>query len=147
LPTSGISYNQLAVIALADGNFFRASYQLYRALSAKEPHPQADTNLRRAFYKISAAWKSNELSTVPAMTAGASLPRGLVAVYLRLLSTYYHGKVFSEREELENEVLTQLAVDLRSRPTESSPVKMVMINIAAGHAAEARVLKSGGMLG
>ena len=40
-PASGASHNQLAVIALADGNHLRATYHLYRALSAHEPHPSA----------------------------------------------------------------------------------------------------------
>lgn len=142
LPSSGNSYNQLAVIALADTNLFRATYQLYRALSAEDPHPQADTNLKRAFYKISGAWKGKELLTDPATTAGANLPSGLVAFYLRLLSLYHHGKDFAERNELEAEVISQLEVDLKKRPAEGTPLKMVMINIAAGHAAQERLLKA-----
>jgi len=145
LPSSGIPHNQLAILALADNNLFRAAYQLYRALSAEEPHPQAEMNLRRTFYKISDAWKKNELSTTPTLTGGASLPRGLVAFFLRLLSTYYHGKTFSERDELEAEVISQLKVDLKNRPAEAPPSKMVIVNIAAGHAAQDRLLKSEGM--
>jgi len=145
LPSSGLSYNQLAVIALSDGNLFRATYQLYRALSSEEPHPQAENNLRRAFYKISAAWKANELSTIPAMTAGAGLPSGLIALYLRLISIFYHGKSFSEREELETEVITQLETNLTTKETDSSPTKLVIINIAAGHAAQERLMRAEGM--
>lgn len=144
LPGSGFSYNQLAVVALADGNLFRATYQLYRALCAEKPHPQAEPNLKKAFYQISEAWKNNELSKTPAMTAGAGLPQGLVAFYLWLVSNYYHGKSLAERESLENEILSQLAVDLKQRSTESSPAKLVMINIASGHAAQERLVASKG---
>lgn len=101
-------------------------------------------NLRRTFYKISDAWKKNELSTIPTLTGGASLPKGLVAFFLRLLSTYYHGKAFSERDELEAEVISQLRVDLKKEPAEAPPAKLVIVNIAAGHAAQDRLLKSEG---
>jgi hypothetical protein len=60
-PASGASQNQLAIIALADGNHLRATYHLYRALSAQEPHPTAKGNLEIELRKIMSAWAKREL--------------------------------------------------------------------------------------
>lgn len=144
LPSSGLSYNQLAVIALLDGSLFRATYQLWRSLSTEEPHPQADQNLERASKKVNTAWKDADLKDNPSMTAGAGLPRSMVACYLRLISQTYLGRSFVGREELENEVVNQLAVDLRKQSPESSPHKLVIINIAAGHREQENLEKSVG---
>nr|XP_001398361.2 hypothetical protein ANI_1_180154 [Aspergillus niger CBS 513.88] len=107
-PASGAPHNQLAVIALADGNHLRATYHLYRALAAQEPHPSAKGNLEIEFRKVMNAWVKREL--IRPEDAGIDFP---------------------EHDELESEVLNQLAVDLKERSLEGTLQKFCLINIAA----------------
>ncbi|PWY85745.1 hypothetical protein BO94DRAFT_467471 [Aspergillus sclerotioniger CBS 115572] len=107
-PASGAPHNQLAVIALADGNHLRATYHLYRALGAQEPHPSAKGNLEIEFRKVMTAWTKREL--IRPEDAGIDFP---------------------EHDELESEVLNQLAVDLKERSLEGTLQKFCLINIAA----------------
>ncbi|KKA21903.1 hypothetical protein T310_4067 [Rasamsonia emersonii CBS 393.64] len=114
-PDSGASHNQLAVIALADGNHLRATYHLYMALSAKDPHPTSKGNLEIEFRKIMNAWAKREL--IPREDAG--IPgKALTPWFVYLHAQCYKGVDFPEHDELENEVLSQLAVDLKERSLE-----------------------------
>ncbi|KAL1968992.1 hypothetical protein VTN77DRAFT_826 [Rasamsonia byssochlamydoides] len=134
-PNSGASHNQLAVIALADGNHLRATYHLYRALSAQEPHPTSKGNLEIEFRKIMNAWAKREL--IPREDAG--IPgKALTPWFVYLHAQCYKGVDFPEHDELENEVLSQLAVDLKERSLEGTLQKFVLINIAAEDFARAR---------
>ena len=127
-PASGASHNQLAVIALADGNHLRATYHLYRALTAKESHPSAKGNLEIEFKKVMNAWAKREL--IPQKDAG--IPgRSLAPWFVYLHAQCYKGLDFAEHDELENEVISQLAVDLKERSLESTLQKFCLINIAA----------------
>ncbi|CRG87105.1 Protein SMG7 [Talaromyces islandicus] len=127
-PASGASHNQLAVIALADGNHLRATYHLYRALSAQEPHPTSKGNLEIELRKILSAWAKREL--IPREDAG--IPgKALTPWFVYLHAQCYKGLDFTEHDELENEVLSQLAVDLKERSLEGALQKFVLINIAA----------------
>ncbi|OJJ68695.1 hypothetical protein ASPBRDRAFT_133555 [Aspergillus brasiliensis CBS 101740] len=112
-PASGAPHNQLAVIALADGNHLRATYHLYRALAAQEPHPSAKGNLEIEFRKVMNAWVKRELIR----PEDAGIPG--------------RGIDFPEHDELESEVLNQLAVDLKERSLEGTLQKFCLINIAA----------------
>ncbi|PWY70230.1 hypothetical protein BO70DRAFT_343761 [Aspergillus heteromorphus CBS 117.55] len=120
-PSSGASHNQLAVIALADGNHLRATYHLYRALAAQEPHPSARGNLEIEFRKVMNAWAKREL--IPPEDAG--IP----------------GVDFPEHDELESEVLNQLAVDLKERSLEGTLQKFCLINIAAEEFSRTRTIE------
>lgn len=134
-PASGASHNQLAVIALADGNHLRATYHLYRALAAKEPHPTSKGNLEIEFRKIMNAWAKREL--IPREDAG--IPgRALTPWFVYLHAQCYKGIDFPEHDELENEVLSQLAVDLKERSLEGTLQKFCLINIAAEDFARVR---------
>lgn len=134
-PDSGASHNQLAVIALADGNHLRATYHLYRALSAKDPHPTSKGNLEIEFRKIMNAWAKREL--IPREDAG--IPgKALTPWFVYLHAQCYKGVDFPEHDELENEVLSQLAVDLKERSLEGTLLKFCLINIAAEDFARAR---------
>lgn len=134
-PASGASHNQLAVIALADGNHLRATYHLYRALSAQEPHPTSKGNLEIELRKILSAWAKREL--IPREDAG--IPgKALTPWFVYLHAQCYKGLDFSEHDELENEVLSQLAVDLKERSLEGTLQKFVLINIAAEYFANVR---------
>ncbi|KAL2852912.1 hypothetical protein BJY01DRAFT_259510 [Aspergillus pseudoustus] len=127
-PTSGASHNQLAVIALADANHLRATYHLYRALVAQEPYPAAKGNLEIEFRKVMSLWAKREL-IVP---EDAGIPgRALAPWFVYLHAQCYRGVDFPEHDELENEVLNQLAVDLKERSLEGTLQKFCLINIAA----------------
>jgi hypothetical protein len=127
-PTSGASHNQLAVIALADTNHLRATYHLYRALVAQEPYPAAKGNLEIEFRKVMSLWAKREL-IVP---EDAGIPgRALAPWFVYLHAQCYRGVDFPEHDELESEVLNQLAVDLKERSLEGTLQKFCLINIAA----------------
>lgn len=130
-PDSGISHNQLAVIALADGDHFRAVYNLYRSLAAKEPHPMAKGNLELEFKKVIAAWDRGELIGRQTSGQGNGAHRALKAWFVRLHSKCYRGEDFAGHDELENEVLSQLAVELKERSLEGLLQKFVLVNTAA----------------
>ena len=134
-PVSGASHNQLAVIALADGNHFRATYHLYRALSAQDPHPSAKGNLEIEFRKVMNAWAERELIR----PEDAGIPgRALAPWFVYLHAQCYKGNDFPEHDELESEVMSQLAVDIRERSLEGTLQKFCLVNIAAEDFARAR---------
>lgn len=134
-PASGASQNQLAIIALADGNHLRATYHLYRALSAQEPHPTAKGNLEIELRKIMSAWAKRELIR----PEDAGIPgRALTPWFLYLHAKCYKGTDFPEHDELESEVLSQLAVEIRERSLEGTLQKFCLINIAAEEFAKIR---------
>lgn len=63
IPESGSPHNQLAVISMNDGSNLSATYHLYRAVSVKEPFPEAGNNLALGFHKILKAFKSGKLGS------------------------------------------------------------------------------------
>ncbi|KAL4942645.1 hypothetical protein BDV06DRAFT_158939 [Aspergillus oleicola] len=127
-PASGASHNQLAVIALADANHLRATYHLYRALSAQEPYPTAKGNLEIEFKKVLGLWAKRELI----QPEDAGIPgRSLAPWFVYLHAQCYRGVDFPEHDELESEVLNQLAVDLKERSLEGTLQKFCLVNIAA----------------
>ncbi|KAL4788046.1 hypothetical protein BJX76DRAFT_228341 [Aspergillus varians] len=134
-PASGASHNQLAVIALADANHLRATYHLYRALSAQEPHPTAKGNLEIEFRKVMSLWAKRELIR----PEDAGIPgRSLAPWFVYLHAQCYRGVDFPEHDELESEVLNQLAVDLKERSLEGTLQKFCLINLAAEDFSRAR---------
>ncbi|OQE12226.1 hypothetical protein PENVUL_c001G07362 [Penicillium vulpinum] len=134
-PASGASQNQLAIIALADGNHLRATYHFYRALSAQEPHPTAKGNLEIELRKIMSAWAKRELIR----PEDAGIPgRALSPWFLYLHAKCYKGTDFPEHDELESEVISQLAVEIRERSLEGTLQKFCLINIAAEDFAKVR---------
>ncbi|KAJ5176942.1 uncharacterized protein N7482_002819 [Penicillium canariense] len=134
-PASGASHNQLAVIALADGNHFRATYHLYRALSAHSPHPSAKGNLEIEFKKVMNAWAKRELIR----PEDQGVPgKALAPWFVYLHAQCYKGNDFPEHDELESEVMSQLAVDIRERSHEGTLQKFCLVNIAAEDFARAR---------
>ncbi len=130
-PTSGASHNQMAVIALVDTNHLSATYHLYRALAVEEPHPSAKGNLEIEFRKIEEAWSKGELIKTDPVKNSQEPGKALVGWFMRLHARCYKGLDFPEHEELESEVLSQLAVDLKERSFEDTLSKLILINIAA----------------
>jgi len=135
LPSSGASFNQLAVIAVTDGNHLKALYHLYRALSAEDPHPAAKGNLEIEFKKILSAWSKGQLiQPQDQKKPGKALEAWFTCLHARC----YKGLEYSEHDELENEVLSQLSVDLKERALSSTLQKFSIINIAAEYLASMR---------
>jgi hypothetical protein len=134
-PASGASHNQLAVIALADGNHFRATYHLYRALSAHHPHPSAKGNLEIEFKKVMNLWVKRELIR----PEDQGIPgKALAPWFVYLHAQCYKGNDFPEHDELESEVMSHLAVDIRERSHEGTLQKFCLVNIAAEDFARTR---------
>ena len=138
-PASGASHNQLAVIALADHNHLRAMYHLYRALTAEEPHPSAKANLEIEHKKLEDAWRKGELLHNDPGRDSQAPGQALVGWFMRLHARCYKGIDFPEHSELESEVLSQLAVDLKKRSLDAVLNKFVLINVAAEHFAVVRL--------
>ncbi|KAK2766014.1 hypothetical protein FQN54_007529 [Arachnomyces sp. PD_36] len=132
-PSSGTSHNQLAIIALVDNNHLRATYHLYRALCALEPHPTSRKNLEIEFRKV-----LNKKNIIPSEDAG--IPgRALIPWFVYLHAECYKGVDFAEHDELENEVMSQLTVGLKERPLEAILQKFALINIAAEDVSKIRL--------
>lgn len=121
-PDKGSAHNQMAVIALADGNHLDAVYHLFRAIAVKEPHPLAEGNLEIEFKKIikqkRLAGKNDSMST-------------LVWWFVLLHARFHEGQEFSTRQELEKEVLSRLAILLKEQSLGDVLEKIVIISIAA----------------
>ena len=124
-PDSGSAHNQMAVIALADGNHLNAVYHLYRALAIKEPHLLARGNLDLEFKKITSAWEKNR--SQPKTDSLSTLVWWFVLLHAR----FYEGLEFATHDELEKEVLSRLALLLKEQPFGDTLEKIVIINVAA----------------
>ncbi|KAG0648521.1 smg-7, partial [Hyphodiscus hymeniophilus] len=133
-PNSGSSHNQMAVIALADGNHLDVLYNLYRAIACNEPHPAARKNLEVEFKKITTSWERN----APPPTRKDS-EATLILWFVRLHAKLYKGEEFSTYDELESEVLSRLALLLKEQSFEVTLEKFVLTNIAAEYFAALRV--------
>lgn len=134
-PGSGISYNQLAIVALADNDLFRAVYWLYRALSTEEPHPQADANLRRAFAKVSQAEHDGRLQD------GCS---GLTSSYLRAISRAHAKRLPSDLKILESQAVETLKHELVKEEPSTSLRKIFLIIFATTQDAQEHFTKAQG---
>ncbi|PGH08623.1 hypothetical protein GX51_01143 [Blastomyces parvus] len=138
-PDSGMSHNQLAVIGLADGNHLQATYHLYRALSAREPYPGAHGNLQIEFRKVLSVWAKGEL-----IASSTDEKATLISMFVYLHAQCYKGLDFPEHDELENEILSQMAVDLKELSLHPHLLqKFCLINIAAEAYANARRANEG----
>jgi hypothetical protein len=131
-PNSGSSHNQMAVIALEDSNHLDALYHLYCAIAVQEPHPLAKKNLEVEFKKISTAWETGAKSKNDSEGT-------LILWFVRLHAKLYKGEEFSTHDELENEVLSRLALLLKEQSFEDTLEKFVLTNIAAQYLAAERV--------
>ena len=138
-PSSGASHNQLAVMALADANHLRATYHLYRALAVEESHPNAKGNLEIEFKKIITAWDRGELINVNLHKDSQGSAKALLGWFMRLHARCYKGIEFPEHDELESEVLSQLAIELKERSMDAILHKVVLINITAEYFASVRL--------
>jgi hypothetical protein len=129
-PDSGHAPNQLAVIAREDGDHFRCVYHLYRSLASKEPYPSAKANLATEFKRVITAWDNGQLINNH-KSADGNTGRALIAWFIRLHSKLYKGEEFAAHDELEGEVLSHLAIELKERPLDSVLTKIILINMSA----------------
>ncbi|KAG9191469.1 hypothetical protein G6011_10203 [Alternaria panax] len=129
-PDSGHAPNQLAVIAREDGDHFRCVYHLYRSLASKEPYPSAKANLATEFKRVITAWDNGQLINNH-KSADGNTGRALIAWFIRLHSKLYKGEEFAAHDELEGEVLSHLAIELKERPLDSVLSKIILINMSA----------------
>ena len=136
-PSSGASYNQLAVIALADENHFNAIYYLYRAISVKNPFPTSRANLELDFKKVIDRHKKNALLPPQLQRKPGDV---LKAHFVFYHASCYSGVDFKQRSELENEILTHLAVDLKEYSLDGIVNRLTLINIAADHLARQKFI-------
>jgi hypothetical protein len=90
---------------------------LYRSLASKYPYPQAKANLETEFKRIIAAWEKGQLINNHKSSDGNNAGRAL----------------FAAHDELEGEVLSHLAIELKERPLDSILPKVILINLAAGY--------------
>lgn len=127
-PSSGMSYNQLAVIALADQDHLRAVYYLYRAISAPNAAPQAEGNLKIEFRKV-----KSKLTQGKPLSDVATIGDGNTDLLHRFL--LFHARCFEAgftgHEDQQSEILDLLANELRARPCDTLLRKFCLINIAA----------------
>ena len=132
----GSAHHQLAVVALTDNNHFRAVYHFYRALAAENPHANARTNLELEFKKVLIAWdKGEDVSSIGKERTAAAL----LAWFVRLHAKCDKGEEFTRHEELENEVMSQLAINVKERPLEGTLTRMCLANMAAQYSALERI--------
>jgi hypothetical protein len=117
-------------VSREDGDHFRTVYHLYRSLACKLPYPQARDNLETEFKRIIAAWDKGQLIRNN-KSADGNTGRALVAWFVRLHSKIYKGEEFAAHDELEGEVLSHLAIELKERPLDSILPKIILINLAA----------------
>jgi hypothetical protein len=129
-PDSGHAHNQLAVISREDGDHFRSVYHLYRSLATKIPYPQAKANLELEFKRVISAWEKGQLINNHKSFEGNKSGRALIAWFIRLHSRIYKGEEFAAHDELEGEVLSHLAIELKERPLDSILTKIILINFA-----------------
>ena len=117
-PTSGVPYNQLAIVSLAKGDWFSAVFWLYRARSTDSPHPQADANLQRAYTKIAQVDRDGKLQESD-IDATASL--------LRFLSKTFSGAIVHSLGSAD-QVVDGLELALQYDGPNAKSVKTILVN-------------------
>ncbi|KAH7080828.1 hypothetical protein FB567DRAFT_551621 [Paraphoma chrysanthemicola] len=130
-PEQGHAHNQLAVISREEGDHFRSVYHLYRSLASKIPYPQAKLNLETEFKRIISAWEKGQTINNHKSSDGNNAGRALITWFVRLHSRIFKNEEFAAHDELEGEVLSHLALELKERPLDSILPKIILINLAA----------------
>jgi hypothetical protein len=137
-PSSGLGHHQQAVVALQNKHHLRATYHLYRAITVDEPFPLALGNLQKEVDKTNVAWVKNTLIQKGPPNDPDASKNHLVGWFVRLHSMCYSGEEFSGHNELELEVLSQLANVVKQRDLDGTLMRMVLINVAAQYTAGER---------
>ena len=133
-PTSGMGYNQLAIIALADEDHFHVTYYLHRSLAVDH---KFTTNLDIEFKKILDRESKHREPSSPKDDPGFHLFCDRFVVFH---AKCHKGRIFKEHDALENELLNQLAAQVQGRTFDDVLQKICLINIAAESLAKKRVV-------
>ncbi|KAL8869013.1 MAG: hypothetical protein Q9174_004590 [Haloplaca sp. 1 TL-2023] len=134
-PSSGVSYNQLAIISKAQGDRTRTLYNLYRALSAYEPPATAFNNLDLELKKIR---EGKTPQTGKGFDDGleSSQSANLQRWFPLLHACYFDSDASGDYETLEGKMLSCLVAGLRERSLKTTAVnRLAVSNIAADFAA------------
>lgn len=134
-PYSGMGHHQQAVVALEQRRHLTAIFHLYRSICVREPHPNAENNLRLEFDKTLVAWEKGQLIHKGPPNDPDASKHVLVGWFVRMHSMCFQGKQFPSHEELEREVLSQLSSVIKQRSLDGTLMRMVLVNIAAQHTA------------
>jgi hypothetical protein len=86
--------------------------------------------LSTEFKRVIAAWDNGQLINNH-KSADGNTGRALIAWFIRLHSKLYKGEEFAAHDELEGEVLSHLAIELKERPLDSVLTKIILINMSA----------------
>jgi hypothetical protein len=124
-PTSGHSFNQLSVMALADGDHFRALYYLYRSLAMPHPFESAAGNLALELKKL----RKKIVDKAPVDTKLGDCE----IAFLKLHGLCYGDDGFPDFRESCQDVVLALAQVVRAEACNSSLLKVCLINIAASN--------------
>lgn len=127
-PDDGASYHQTAVLYQPSANHFEIVYYFLRSVCVAKPHKLGAGNLERAFKSLDSQPSSRPN---PRGSNVREVADPLLTWFLKLHAYYFQGKVFSAKEELENEVLHRLHGYLKADGNEKLALKMLLINIAA----------------
>lgn len=134
LPTSGLPYHQLAVIAQADQDAFGITYCFYRALMQPELNLNARPNLEHHLKKTRELWDKPESHNVK-----DGVFKSFQSRFVAFHAKCYSGVVFEEHRDLEVEMIHDISVTLLQKPDTSLLSKICLTNIAAETAAHDRV--------
>lgn len=130
-PCSGTAFHQQSVVAFEQGDYLRSTYYLYRAIVVDEPHPNVIHNLELQFKKITTGWERGDLVPKNLPHDRTASRKALVAWFVRFHSLCYKGEHFSQYEELEKEVLSRAATEMKNGTLDAILTKMIFINFAA----------------
>lgn len=126
LPDAGFSWHQMGIVSLEEGQHLDVLYHFYRALSVKNPHPNAKSNLENEFKIIQGPSKQKGRATTP------SPHDALIVWFVKLHALLYKGDNFSgQQRELEQEVLHRLETAAKDTKCGGMLMKMALANMAA----------------
>jgi len=134
-PSSGVGHHQRAVVALEQRHHLRAIYHLYRAMVVAYPHPNAANNLKLEFDKVNAAWDKGELIQKGLPNDPDGPKNAMTGWFVRLHGMCYRGDTFRGYDELERELLSQLAIVVKQPTADGLLMRMLMVNFAAQYGA------------
>ena len=127
-PTSGQSFNQLAVIALADKDHLRVVYYLLRALTVANPPPGVRANLDLELKKIRTRHERLE-PLYPEDSSGVL--RELEVSFLQFHARCFRDTEIADLSQQRDALLTATANCISVQAFDGHLRKMCMINVSA----------------
>lgn len=129
MPDSGYGYHQMGLVFLEEKKHVEIVYHFYRALAAVKPHPNASSNLEVEFRDLLRRDPPRARNPYDAFTFW----------FVRLHAYYHRGEHFTQRAELEEEVLHRFKLALKADDFGPTLLKMVLINICAFQIAQDKI--------